>query len=346
MHTIQLESDIQADTGYLECFRGVNLRRTEIVVLTFIGQQLAGSNFAYSPAYFLQQAGASVAVSFNVRRLMHAPPTTFLLTLIFQVGLGGTAIAFAGTLCSWILLSYFGRRSVYFVGMLGCCTVLLVVGITSAAAPDSTAALWVQVTFMLLWQAVYSTTVGPMCYAITSETSAIRLRPQSVVLARNSYNLVYIIAMTINPYMINPTEWNLEGKTGFVWAATAGMMATWAYFRLPETKVWTAPSCCKLALEKLKDEMTDSTKHSTAPTKNSICCSQRRSARESSQRPKWTLTPKGTRCLNAVVNDNGQRLRIHAHLGRSQLVPTADASKIQIRAANLLLMIGKRLSRA
>lgn len=175
--------------------------------------------------------------------------------------------------------------------MMGCCTVLLVVGITSAAAPDSTAALWVQVTFMLLWQAVYSTTVGPMCYAITSETSAIRLRPQSVVLARNSYNLVYIVAMTINPYMINPTEWNLEGKTGFVWAATAGIMATWAYFRLPETKVCTPLFCCEMFFEQIsRDWMTD------LGNKGPLLRRTRSSFREEDQRKEVRKDPSRRLC--------------------------------------------------
>lgn len=40
-----------------------------------------------------------------------------------------------------------------------------------------------------------------------------------------------------NRLMINPTEWDLKGKTAFVWAGTAAMTTLWAYFRLPEVKV-------------------------------------------------------------------------------------------------------------
>ena len=36
--------------------------------------------------------------------------------------------------------------------------------------------------------------------------------------------------------MVNPTEWNLKGKTAFVWAGTAALTAMWAVLRLPETK--------------------------------------------------------------------------------------------------------------
>lgn len=36
--------------------------------------------------------------------------------------------------------------------------------------------------------------------------------------------------------MMNPTEWNLLGKTGFFWGSTAFCIFVWSYFRLPEIK--------------------------------------------------------------------------------------------------------------
>jgi SP family general alpha glucoside:H+ symporter-like MFS transporter len=36
--------------------------------------------------------------------------------------------------------------------------------------------------------------------------------------------------------MINPTEWNWRGKTGYFWAGTAFLTFVWAFFRLPESK--------------------------------------------------------------------------------------------------------------
>jgi len=147
-----------------------------------------------------------------------------------------------GTLLSWILLTYLGRRTIFLVGMIGDAVVLFVIAISSAVAPSAKGSLWTQVSFMMLWQAVYSLSVGPIGYAIVSETSAVRLRPHTVVLARNAYNITYIIAGILNPYMINPTEWNLQGKAAFVWAGTATLMVIWIFFRLPETKVRTTLS--------------------------------------------------------------------------------------------------------
>lgn len=144
-------------------------------------------------------------------------------------------MAFIGTLISWVLLAYFGRRTLYVLGMTASSCSLFVVGICSAAS-SVPAAMWAQVSFILVWKLVYSLKIGPICYAIISETSAIRLRPQTVVLARNTYACVQIIGSVLNPYMLNPIEWNWKGKAGFFWAGTACATAIWSYFRLPETK--------------------------------------------------------------------------------------------------------------
>ncbi|KAF4971313.1 hypothetical protein FSARC_1832 [Fusarium sarcochroum] len=215
-HTIQLESNIQSDSSYLDCFRGANLRRTEICMVVFAGQQLSGAVFAYTPTYFFLQAGISTSNAFGI-------------------AIGSTAMAFVGTCVSWVWLSYFGRRTLYTLGvaLASCC--LLIVGICSAAS-TSQGGQWAQVSFVLVWKLVYSMTVGPICYAIISETSAVRLRPQTVVIARNTYAMTQILANILNPYMLNPIEWNWKGKAGFFWAGTSAMTAIWSYFRLPETK--------------------------------------------------------------------------------------------------------------
>ncbi len=55
VHTIKLENEVTAGSSYLDCFRGTDLRRTEIVCFAFVGQILSGSTFAYSPTYFFEQ---------------------------------------------------------------------------------------------------------------------------------------------------------------------------------------------------------------------------------------------------------------------------------------------------
>lgn len=182
-HTIELESEIQSSGSYLDCFKGVNLRRTEICMVVFAGQQLCGATFAYTPTYFFLQAGISTDNAFNV-------------------AIASTGMAFLGTCMSWLLLARFGRRTLYLAGISFITVALLIVGICSAASTTA-GSMWAQVSFVLIWKLAYSLTVGPICYAIISETSAVRLRPQTVVIARNTYCLAQIAAGVLNPYMVS-----------------------------------------------------------------------------------------------------------------------------------------------
>lgn len=216
VHTTKLEAEMEAGTSYWDCFKGVDLRRTEICCITFAGQVLSGSSFAYSPTYFFTTAGmdTSKAYSLNV---------------------GGTAIAFCGTIFSWLLITHFGRRTLYMSGQATLSALLLLIGILNAST-KAAASLWVQAAFCILWLLTYSLTVGPIAYAIISETSSVRLRPLTVSLARNTYQIVNIISQVLQSYFMNPTEWNASGKTGFFWAATAFLTLVWSFFRLPEAR--------------------------------------------------------------------------------------------------------------
>jgi len=66
MHTVKVESQTTKGGSYLDCFKGVNLRRTEIVCLTFMGQILSGSSFAYTPTYFFTSAGMPTVRAFDL----------------------------------------------------------------------------------------------------------------------------------------------------------------------------------------------------------------------------------------------------------------------------------------
>ncbi|KAH8703986.1 putative maltose permease [Talaromyces proteolyticus] len=216
VHTIKIESELEKGSSYLDCFRGTDLRRTEICCLAFVGQILSGSTFAYSPSYFFTTAGMSTD---------HA----------YQLSLGDTAIAFVGTICSWWLITHFGRRIIYLTGQGVLFVVLFLIGIINSST-SANSAVWAQAGLCIFWLLVYSLTVGPIAYAIVSETSSIRLRSMTVSLARVSYQVINVVSQVLEPYFMNPTAWNASGKTGFFWGCTALFTFIWAYFRLPEAK--------------------------------------------------------------------------------------------------------------
>lgn len=51
------------------------------------------------------------------------------------------------------------------------------------------------------------------------------------------YFVLFTEPFVLRRYMINPTEFNLRGKTAFFWTGTAALTSAWAWFRLPEVKV-------------------------------------------------------------------------------------------------------------
>jgi len=57
VRTNQFEIDNDVGSSFIDCFKGVDRRRTEIVALAWSSQILAGSSFANQPTYFFQQAG-------------------------------------------------------------------------------------------------------------------------------------------------------------------------------------------------------------------------------------------------------------------------------------------------
>jgi len=216
VHTTRLEEEMGEGTSYWDCFKGTNLIRTEIACVAFLSQVTDGGQLAYSPTYFFEQAGIN--------------PNT-----AYDIGLGGTGVAFCGTIISWFIMSRFGRRSMFLTGFTILIICLYVVGIL-ACVPQSNGIKYIQASLCVIWLGAYSMTVGPIVYTIVSEIGATRLRTQTVVLGRSTFYLANIVAQVLEPYMINPTQWNLKGKAGFFWGTVSLLTTIWAYFRLPETK--------------------------------------------------------------------------------------------------------------
>lgn len=184
IHTNEIEAQMDEGTSYMDCFRGVDLRKTEIACLAFAAQPFCGSAMGGTPTYFFVQAGLSTSIS-------------------FQMSVGGLGIASVGTIVAWGLLHMCGRRTLYLCGLGLLTLILVVVGSISAGAPNSDAANYGQAGMMLAWLAVYYLTVGPICYAIISEVSSTRLRNKSVCLSRITYYVAQIICSIINPYMVS-----------------------------------------------------------------------------------------------------------------------------------------------
>ncbi|KAH7377545.1 MFS transporter [Cadophora sp. MPI-SDFR-AT-0126] len=217
VHTTALEEKITKGASYLDCFKGTDRRRTEIVCMVWAIQNLSGNSFSGYSTYFLQQAGLETSKAFDF-------------------SLGQYGINMIGVFGAWFLMSWgIGRRALYLYGLCGLCAMLFIMGflglVPEAHRKESSLATG---SIMLVWALFYQLSVGTVCYSLVAELSTRRLQIKTVVLGRNLYNIVGIICSVLTPYMLNPGEWDWGNYAGFFWGAICFCCIVYTYFRVPE----------------------------------------------------------------------------------------------------------------
>jgi MFS transporter, SP family, general alpha glucoside:H+ symporter len=130
-----------------------------------------------------------------------------------------------------------GRRSLYFYGLCGLFSMLLIMGFLGLV-PDShrDASALATGSLMIVWALIYQLTVGTVCYSLVAELSTRRLQIKTVVLGRNLYNIAAIITNVFTPYMVNPSAWDWGNFTAFFWAGLCFLCIVYTYFRIPEPR--------------------------------------------------------------------------------------------------------------
>jgi len=219
VHTTALEEKITRGASYLDCFKGTDLRRTEIVCMVWAIQNLSGNSFSNYSTYFLEQAGLDASKA-------------------YAFAMGQYGINMVGVFGAWFLMTLgIGRRTLYLVGLCGLCTMLFIMGflgLVPAAHRDQ--ASLATGSMMIIWALFYQLSVGTVCYSLVAELSTRRLQIKTVVLGRNLYNIVAIICGVLTPYMLNPGAWNWGNYAGFFWGGICFLCVVYTYFRVPEPK--------------------------------------------------------------------------------------------------------------
>ncbi|KAK7207357.1 general substrate transporter [Myxozyma melibiosi] len=217
IYTNNLEQRLQVGTSYRDCFKGDELRRTEIACAVFAGQTLCGLPFAYNNSYFFSQIGLGTS-------------TTYSLTL------GGTGLALLSCIVNWfVIMPNFGRRTVYVAGMGAMFVILMLIGILNVWTERYSVGM-TQACLSLVWTVIFQLSAGQLGWALPAEVGSTRLRQKTICLARDSTNIAGIVGGTLEQYFMNPQAWNLKGYTGFVWGGTCFLVFVWSYYRLPETR--------------------------------------------------------------------------------------------------------------
>lgn len=214
--TNSLEKAMHEGTSILDCFRGSNLRRTEISCIAWVIQQLSGFVVSGYGTYFFQQAGLQTTDSFSM-----------------SVGQGG--LHFVVNVIAFYVTGVIGRRKLFLWGLAGEIFFWFLVGFSSFA-PAGPLQGYLGSAFYMCWFTIFQLSVGPVVYIIIGETSTTRLRSHTIGLARNAYNLATVVNYVVGPYILNPTQGNWKGKCGFLTAGILIVCFAWGFFRLPEMK--------------------------------------------------------------------------------------------------------------
>lgn len=216
IHTNELEIQQSAGTSYWDCFKGIDLRRTELTVMTWVIQNSSGSPMIGWGTYFMNQVGLSAENAYSL-------------------GVAQSAMGFCGTVLSWFLMPHVGRRTLYLWGQIVMFIGLVIIGCLGIPHLQTSTG-WAIGALMLMLTFVYDLTVGPVCYSLVAELPSTRLRIKTVGLARSTYIGTGIIIGLLQPRFMNPTAWNWGAKTAYFWAGCNILGLIWTFFRLPEPK--------------------------------------------------------------------------------------------------------------
>jgi SP family general alpha glucoside:H+ symporter-like MFS transporter len=215
--TIELEKN-ETKPNLIELWKGTDLYRTLIVCGVYASQNLTGNLIANQAVYFFKQAGMADNTA-------------------FAMGLATSALQWGAVMISWILTSYLGRRQIYVGGQAINCVFLVAVGIAGCfAGPDNKAASNATAALGLIVSVGFCLGPAPASWVIIGETSSVRLRPLTTGVGRGAYYLVNIPCIFLASYMLNTDKWNLGGKSGFIWAATALICTVLSWLFIPEMR--------------------------------------------------------------------------------------------------------------
>lgn len=185
--TNELEIAMRAGTGYFDCFRGIDLRRTEIASMAWITQVFCGAALMGYSVLFYERASLDTSNAFSMN-------------------IGQYAMGAITTILSWFLMARIGRRTLFIFGLSCMCVLLLIVG--GLGVSNSRGAGWAVGSLLLVYTFIYDSTVGPVTYSVIAEIPSSRLKIKTVVLAGNFYNAAGIINNTLMPRMIGLNNWN------------------------------------------------------------------------------------------------------------------------------------------
>lgn len=208
---------IHDGVGWLELFRGANLRRT----LVAIGLQC------------LQQAqGVSFVANYTLVTLIGLgisnPYTVVMILYVVLLGSSLGAFYFPDKL---------GRRTLLLIGSTSGAVWMAIIGaITTVFAAPKGAYANLLVASLFLWVAIFANTWSIIPWTVAAEIPSNPLREKTLALASWSGFGVGLAVGFIVPYIQDAQYGDLGGKIGFLWMAWSIIAGLFVFFFLPELK--------------------------------------------------------------------------------------------------------------
>ncbi|PQE11327.1 Sugar porter family MFS transporter protein [Rutstroemia sp. NJR-2017a BVV2] len=204
--TNELEKAIVSGVGYIDCFKGGNLRRTEII------QNLSGSAFIGYSTYLHEQASLPVvdAFRFHQHHISYFPmhhfdrrtlPVFGLYVLTILLFLIGFISLSSSNAASWAIGSRTHFSFPIFPFLLLPLTPLFPIFLSHQLTPTRHHQI-----VLLLYTLLYNLTVRPLTYALISELPSTRLKSKTISLARILYNIITVVDNIIMQNMLNLTS--------------------------------------------------------------------------------------------------------------------------------------------
>ncbi|CZS94005.1 related to transporter (major facilitator superfamily) [Rhynchosporium agropyri] len=214
--TNEIEKARSEGTSFFDCFRGMNLRRTEIACGAWMAQSLCGSVLIGLSVLFYQSAGTKYEQA--------------LLYTLIQAPIG-----IVGGILNWFLIAKLPRRALFLGGLGLLCATLVTIGFGSWSDQVEKITSYL----FIFWVFVYGCTVGPSSYSIVAEIPSSQLKAPTISLARMAYNSCNIIASALTSFMLTDKKgkgWSWKTKSALFWGGSALLCFIWAYVRVPEQK--------------------------------------------------------------------------------------------------------------
>ncbi|CAI7644255.1 unnamed protein product [Penicillium bialowiezense] len=200
--------------SYIECFQGVNLKRTVTMMFLFGLVNLGGAPFLSQSIYFLISVGL---------------PSVH----VFDISIGGFGLAIILIIASGFALKNVRRRNTLFWGCVVNFTFNLIVGALYYA--HGTGPKWGIAILMNVLISLQASLMQAPGWSIAAEISSYRLRAKSMSLGMMAQTFTTWLVTFIVPYMYNVDSGNLGARTGLVFAGVSVLLIWGAWSIVPDT---------------------------------------------------------------------------------------------------------------